>query len=179
MFRFSLKNLCIVLTIIALLVSCGEDEDTEKDDEEKINQIIMGLKRGYEEKKVDTYTYAFCDNDFLHTSDNGTPDDTFDDLVITSKSQEEQYAKTVFEEFDEIKLEISEPEIKFNSSERAEVTNKYYIQFRSPNDENDEYTYYYAEGENIFTFELGDKGWRIRKWEDKACSPDEIIASIF
>lgn len=191
MFQFSLKTLCSVLTIVILLLSCGEDEDIEipEEDEKQITQVLRERwKKGYDsrhwgpskseqEERVRTYMSAFWPDDFSHEFPNSSIN-----FKIDSIDDEKECVRDVFQKFDKIKLEISEPpDIEPISEQIAEVTNEYYIQFRT----SDGYAYY-AEGKNIFTFEKKDDGWseeennlwRISKWVDEATSPKEIIDSI-
>jgi hypothetical protein len=113
----------------------------------------------------------------------GTPEDKTDDIEFNDIRKERESAVKVFEKYQDIEIEISEPPVvTFNEEQtEAEVRNHYKLQvFVADGTSLDGgYTGLYAEGDNVFTFEKRENGsneeeWRITVWRDEAFSPEEI-----
>ena len=163
---------CALLLIVGLFLSCGEDNTPGDSSDDVIHEIVdRRWKVGYERKNIDLYLSAFWPDNFLHTSDNGTPKDAIDDLSITNIKMEEEYTKQVFDRFKNIVIEYSEFEPDFLPDGTAQVRIHYKI---SCYIEDEDYGYY-AEGNNIFTFEQKQNEWRIKEWKDEAYSPENIV----
>ena len=133
------------------------------------------------------YMSAFWEDGFLYVSDMGTMADKTDDVIFDDIRIERDSAKHVFDSYQDIEIELSEPpEIQLNTDRtRAEVRNHYRIQgfVADGNSLEGGYTGWFAEGNNIFTFELrksegSDKQeWRITEWKDEAYSEEQIRAA--
>ena len=114
----------------------------------------------------------------------GTDQDKTDDYEFTDIRQERESAIRVFSSYQDLEIEISEPpEITLDEDRtRAEVRNHYRIQGFVADGESLQggYTGWYAEGDNIFTFEYRQnqetqkKEWRITEWIDEAFTKEEI-----
>ena len=134
-------------------------------------------QKGYTSEDISLYLSAFWEEGFLYTSDMST-DDPIDDVIFDDIRQERDAASRVFEKFENIEMEISDPpEILFLNAEKtkAEVLHHYKIQgFVTEGLLEGRYNAWYAEGNNRFTFERISGEWRIAIWKDKALSPAEI-----
>ena len=169
---------------VGFLVSCGDVEPPNGAEPEvlaKINDVLRKWRDGYQSEDVEMYMSAFWEEGFLYTSDLGTDNDKTDDVVFDDIRDERDSAIRVFARYQDIEIEVSEPpEIQLNTDEtRAEVRNHYRIQGFLASGESFEggYTGWFAEGDNIFTFELRNNEWRITEWVDEAFSEAEIIAA--
>jgi len=184
-FRMSktlLRTFCI-LGIVAFLLSCGDVRKPDGPEREEKAAIIEVLndqwRKGYVTQDVDLYISAFWEDGFLYESDYGTDLDPSDDIIFKDIGDERASAIKIFERFQTIELEITEPpDITILNEERskAEVRNHYKIAFTVADGTSIEggYTGYYAEGDSIFTFELRKGEWRITKWKDEAFTKEEI-----
>ncbi|MBW2149322.1 MAG: hypothetical protein JRI22_20155 [Deltaproteobacteria bacterium] len=75
---------------------------------------------------IDCYISVYWPDSFYYVSDMGTPEDTTDDVELTSIQQELKSAIGVFEKYRDIAIEISEPAVTFNEDQtEAEVRNHY------------------------------------------------------
>jgi hypothetical protein len=183
-------GLCCIL-LFANFFSCGDVEEITKEQPEEAAEISKVLRerwqKGYMTEDVDLYMSAYWPDGFLYHSDNGTDSDTSDDIIFNDIQLERESAIRVFNKFQDIEIEISEPpKIEILNTERtkAEVRNHYKVQFIIADGTSLEggYTGYYAEGDSIFAFELqkttdGEREWRITVWKDEAYSPEEINAA--
>jgi len=177
-----LRTFCI-LGIVAFLLSCGDVRKPDGPEREEKAAIIEVLndqwRKGYVTQDVDLYISAFWEDGFLYESDYGTDLDPSDDIIFKDIGDERASAIKIFERFQTIELEITEPpDITILNEERskAEVRNHYKIAFTVADGTSIEggYTGYYAEGDSIFTFELRKGEWRITKWKDEAFTKEEI-----
>ena len=179
-----------LLLVFSLLTSCGDVSSVTKVQSKElvlINQVLKNWREGYQNEDLDMYMSAFWEDGFLYVSDMGTIDDKTDDVIFDDIRAERDSAKHVFDRFQDIEIELSEPpEIQLNTDRtRAEVRNHYRIQgFVADGDSLEGgYTGWFAEGNNIFTFELrkGDgsdtQEWRITEWKDEAFSEEQIRAA--
>ena len=179
-----------LLLVFSLLTSCGDVGSVTKVQSKElvlINQVLKNWREGYQSEDLDMYMSAFWEDGFLYVSDMGTIDDKTDDVIFDDIRAERDSAKHVFDRFQDIEIELSEPpEIQLNTDRtRAEVRNHYRIQgFVADGDSLEGgYTGWFAEGNNIFTFELRkDDGsdtqeWRITEWKDEAFSEEQIRAA--
>jgi hypothetical protein len=170
-----------VLVLLGGFLSCGNvDKVGEPDAEELtvINQVLKKWREGYQNEDVETYISAFWDKGFRYVSDMGTDNDKTDDVEFDDIREERDSAIRVFARFQNIEIEVSEPpEIQLNADRtQAEVRNHYRIQGFVADGESLEggFTGWFAEGDNLFTFELRDAQWRITEWRDEAFSEEEI-----
>ena len=179
-----------LLLVFSLLTSCGDVSSVTKEQSKElvlINQVLKNWREGYQSEDLDRYMSAFWEDGFLYVSDMGTMDDKTDDVIFDDIRDERDSAQRVFARFQDIEIELSEPpEIQLNTDRtRAEVRNHYRIQgFVADGDSLEGgYTGWFAEGNNIFTFELRkDDGsdtqeWRITEWKDEAFSEEQIRAA--
>jgi len=181
MLKTFLRAFCI-LGIVAFLLSCGDVEKEQQPETEKatIAQVLNERwRKGYVTQDIDLYMSAYWEDGFLYESDYGTHLDPSDDVVFKDIREERTSAIKIFERFQAIELEITEPpDITILNEERtrAEARNHYKIAFTVADGTSIEggYTGYYAEGNNIFIFELRKGEWRITKWKDEAFNKEEI-----
>ena len=179
-----------VLLVFSFLTSCGDVSSVTKVQSKElvlINQVLKNWREGYQSEDLDMYMSAFWEDGFLYVSDMGTKEDKTDDVVFDDIRDERDAAKRVFDRFQDIEIELSEPpEVQLNTDRtRAEVRNHYRIQgFVADGDSLEGgYTGWFAEGNNVFIFELrknkdSDKQeWRITEWNDEAYSEEQIRAA--
>ena len=176
-----------ILTFIMFISSCGDVEELQEQSPDliEINNVLKDRwQKGYMNEDIDLYMSAYWEDDFYWVSDMGTPGDTTDDYEFIDIRQERESAISVFNRYQDIEIELSEPpEVTFNSEPptEAEVRNHYKLQVfvTSGTSLDGGYTGLYAEGDNVFTFRKDKNGdgkeeWRITVWRDEAFSPEEI-----
>ena len=179
-----------LLLVFSLLASCGDVSSVTKVQSKElvlINQVLKNWREGYQSEDLDRYMSAFWEDGFLYVSDMGTDADKTDDVIFDDIRDERDSAQRVFARFQDIEIELSEPpEIQLNADRtRAEVRNHYRIQgFVADGDSLEGgFTGWFAEGNNIFTFELRTntgsdiQEWRITEWRDEAYSEEQIRAA--
>ena len=178
-----------LLLVCSLLTSCGDVSSVTKVQSKElvlINQVLKNWREGYQSEDLDRYMGTFWEDGFLYVSDMGTKDDTTDDVIFDDIRDERDAAQRVFARFQDIEIELSEPpEIQLNTDRtRAEVRNHYRIQgfVADGSSLQGGYTGWFAEGDNVFTFELrtnkeGKQEWRITEWNDEAYSEAQIRAA--
>lgn len=179
-----------LLLAFSFLTSCGDVSSVAKPQQKEIvliNQVLKNWREGYQSEDLDRYMSAFWEDGFLYVSDMGTKADKTDDVIFDDIRDERDSAKRVFARFQDIEIELSEPpEVQLNTDRtQAEVRNHYRIQgFVADGDSLEGgYTGWFAEGNNVFTFELrknedSDKQeWRITEWNDEAYSEEQIRAA--
>lgn len=179
-----------LLLVFSLLTSCGDVSSVTKVQSKElvfINQVLKSWREGYQSEDLDMYMSAFWEDGFLYVSDMGTKDNKTDDVIFDDIRDERDSARRVFASYQDIEIELSEPpEIQLNTDRtRAEVRNHYRIQGFVADGSSLEggYTGWFAEGNNIFTFELrteegsDEQEWRITEWKDEAFSEEEIRAA--
>ena len=180
MLRIFAKMSCLVV-LLGFFVSCGDVDKVEEPQPAElaaINQVLKKWRDGYQNEDVETYISAFWPEGFRYVSDMGTDTDKTDDVEFDDIRLERDSAIRVFARFQDIELEISEPpEIQLNADHtKADVRNHYRIQGFVASGESLEggFTGWFAEGDNVFTFELRNGQWRITEWRDEAFSEEEI-----
>ena len=178
-----------LLLVFSLLTSCGDVGGVTKVQSKElvlINQVLKNWREGYQNEDLDMYMSAFWEDGFLYVSDMGTKTDKTDDVIFDDIRDERDSAKRVFASYQDIEIELSEPpEIQLNTDRtRATVRNHYRVQGFVADGSSLEggYTGWFAEGDNVFTFELrtntgGQQEWRITEWKDEAYSEEEIRAA--
>lgn len=189
MFKVFAKITCL-LFIFSFLTSCGDVGGITTPQSKElvsINQVLKNWRDGYQNEDLDTYMSVFWEDGFLYASDMGTKNDKTDDVVFDDIRDERDSAQRVFARFQDIEIELSEPpEVQLNTDRtRAEVRNHYRIQgFVADGDSLEGgFTGWFAEGDNVFTFELrtdkdsGKQEWRITEWSDEAFSEEQIRAA--
>jgi hypothetical protein len=178
-----------LLFFIAMLTGCGDVEPITEPPPPEVAEISAVLKdrwkQGYETEDLELYMSSFWKEGYFYWSDMAT-DDVGDDVSFDSWEEEKESAIKVFRDYRNIELEISEPpEVKILNEDKtkAEVRNHYKIQFYVPEGTSlpGGYNAYYAEGDNIFIFDLRDNGagreeWRITEWRQEEYSKEEIEA---
>ena len=178
-----------LLLVFNLLTSCGDVSSVTKGQSKElvlINQVLKNWREGYQSEDLDRYMSAFWEDGFLYVSDMGTKTDETDDVIFDDIRDERDAARRVFASYQDIEIELSEPpEIQLNTDRtRAVVRNHYRIQGFVADGSSLEggYTGWFAEGDNVFTFEFrtnedGKQEWRITEWKDEAYSEEEIRAA--
>lgn len=179
-----------LLLVCSVLISCGDVSSVTKVQSKElvlINQVLKNWREGYQSEDLDRYMSAFWEDGFLYVSDMGTDNDKTDDVIFDDIRDERDAAQRVFARFQDIEIELSEPpEIQLNTDRtRAEVRNHYRVQgFVADGDSLEGgYTGWFAEGNNVFTFELrtnqgaNQQEWRITEWRDEAYSEEQIRAA--
>ena len=186
MLKIFAKAGSLLLTVVVTLsfLSCGDVEKLgapRSQESLAIEAVLKAWRTGYETEDVDAYINVFWADGFRYVSDMGTPDDTTDDVIFDDIREERDSAIRVFNLYQDIEIELEEPpEIELNAERnRAEVRAHYRIQGFVADGESLEggYTGWYAEGDNLFTFELRNGEWRITEWIDEAYSKEEIEAA--
>ena len=180
MFKIFAKT-CGALMLLVSFIGCGGDphgDGVPVEDLLQISNVLHQWQEGYETEDVNAYIGTFWKTGFLYVSDMGTDRDKTDDVEFDNIRQERAAATHIFERFQNIEIELSEPpEIYFNKDNtRAEVWNHYRIQFFVSDSYTLEggYNGAYAEGDNVFIFEKRDNEWRIAEWHDEAFNEEEI-----
>ena len=177
------KASSLFLTVVVTLsfLSCGDVEKVgapRSQESGAIEAVLRAWRTGYETEDVDAYIDVFWPDGFRYVSDMGTPDDTTDDVTFDDIREERDSAIRVFSLYQDIEIELEEPpEIELNPERnRAEVRVHYRIQGFVADGVSLEggYTGWYAEGDNLFIFELRDSEWRITEWIDEAYSEEQI-----
>ena len=171
---------------VLLTTGCG-DVDKPIDEDPVLNEINKVLRekwqRGYMTEDVDLYMSAYWALGFQYSADLGT-DAIEDDIIFDDIVQEREAAIHVFNKFQDIEIEISEPpEIAALNDDKTqyEAKNHYRLQLTvTEGTLEGGFTGAYAEGDSVFTFEkrvnpdTNEQEWRIVTWEDYGFTEDEI-----
>ena len=170
-----------LLLAVFVLLSCGNVDQIDPPVDgkrETINAVLKQWRTGYENEDVEAYINTFWAEGFRYYSDLGTPDDTSDFVEFDDIRDERDSAIRVFARFQDLEIELSEPpEVTLNTERnRAEVRNHYRIQGFVADGTSLEggFTGWFAEGDNLFIFELRNGEWRIMEWIDEAYSEERI-----
>jgi len=158
------------LLMLLLALGCGE-VDEESEAEIAISEVITERwQKGYMTKDLPLYESAYWADGFLYHADMGTPADTTDDLIFDDLRRELESAQAVFEKYQDIKIEVSQPEITLLDDVTAMVRQHYEIEGFVTDGAMVEggFVTWHAEGDSEFTFELRGTEWRIREWRDQA-----------
>lgn len=177
--------LVMLSTLMAVMLGCGDVTSVipeRSEDEIAISNVItQRWMRGYMTEDVELYESAYWAEGFEYKSDMGTPTDPGDDLLFDNIDDELRSARNIFESYQDLEIEVSEPEITIVSDDKAVVRNHYKIQGFVADGTSLEggYNGWYAEGDNEFTFERreapdGTLEWRITQWQDEAVNPEDI-----
>ena len=186
MFNAFAKTGILLLTVLmtSCILSCGNVGTVgtpESQEIEAIEDALRTWRTGYETEDIDAYMNAFWADGFRYVSDMGTPDDTTDDVTFDDIREERESAVRVFALYQDIEIELEDPpEVELNEArDRAEVRVHYRIQGFVADGVSLEggYTGWYAEGDNLFIFELRNGEWRILEWVDEAFDEERIEAS--
>ena len=170
MFNAFARTSILILTVLmaSCLLSCGDVGTVGTPESQEIEAIEEALKvwrTGYETEDIDASMNVFWAEGFRYVSDMGTPDDAADDVTFDDIREERESAIRVFTLYQDIEIELEEPpEVELNAArDRAEVRVHYRIQGFVADGVSLEggYTGWYAEGDNLFVFELRDGEWRI------------------
>ena len=179
------------LLFVVLVAGCGDVEPLRKPPPPEVAEISAVLKErwkeGYETEDLPLFLSSFWEEGYYYWSDFATDSDVGDDVIFDKLQDEKESAIMVFKEYRNIEIEMSEPpEVKILNEEktRAEVRNHYKIQLYVPENTSlpGGYEAYYAEGDNVFIFELKDSGngvqeWRITQWLQYEYTKEEIEAA--
>jgi hypothetical protein len=164
------------LLMLLLALGCGE-ADEEIEAEIAINEVITDRwQKGYMTKDLSLYESAYWAESFLYHADMGTPADTTDDLIFDDLRRELESAQAVFEKYQDIKIEVSQPEIAMLDDVTAMVRQHYEIEGFVTDGTLVEggFVSWHAEGDSEFTFERRGTEWRIREWLDKAVPVSQL-----
>lgn len=152
----------------------GIDYTREK---ELIESVIWGRwKKGYETQDVERYMSSIWEDDFFYTSDIGTPNDPSDDVIFRGGQQERESALTVFNQTENIELNLSpRSDIEFLSDTNAMVEYDYEIIFSNYYQPFPEVKLETISASGNMTFILerrenseGIDEWKIIEWYDYA-----------
>ncbi|MDE0019803.1 MAG: hypothetical protein OXT69_00270 [Candidatus Poribacteria bacterium] len=190
-----MKNVLVRSGLVSLLcgallfAGCGDVEPPYPQDPvlNEINRLLREKwQRGYMTEDVDLYMSAYWDIGFQYSADRGT-DKIEDDIVFDDIVQEREAAIYVFNKYQDIEIEISEPpEIAPLNDDKTqyEARNHYRLQLTvTEGTLEGGFTGAYAEGDSVFTFEqrvnpdTNEPEWRIVTWEDYGFTSDEIRAA--
>ena len=181
---FAKAGLLLAVLMATCFPGCGDVEtfDSYESLELKaIEETLKAWRTGYETEDIDAYINVFWADGFRYVSDMGTPDDATDDVKFDDIREERESAIRVFALYQDIEIELEEPpEVELNADRnRAEVRVHYRIQgFVADGVSLDGgHTGWYAEGDNLFIFELRNGEWRIAEWIDEAFSDKTIESS--
>ena len=185
MLKIVVKTSTLLLAVCVLLSCANVDQIGPPQDETRtaITAVLKQWCTGYETEDIDAYMSTFWVEGFRYYSDMGTPDDPSDFVEFDDIREEKDSTIRVFAQFQDIEIELSDPpEITLNSERnRAEVRNHYRIQGFVADGESLEggFTGWFAEGDNLFVFELRNAEWRIIGWIDEAYSNEKINLAAF
>lgn len=174
----------LMTTIATLWLGCGDTDEVDSVDgaELAISDVLTGRwQRGYMTEDVTLYQSAYWEDGFQYHADMGTPTDPSDDVIFDDLSVELDSAMAVFARYQDIEIEVTEPEIELMDESTAVVRQHYRIQGFVSDGTSLEggYTGWYAEGDSEFTFEQreaadGSTEWRIASWLDEATPPAQL-----
>ena len=185
-----LANIVMALVLMVFVPACSTDLAPVAPEQDKstvvpaedysaINNVLKRWREGYEIEDVETYLSAYWSEGFRFVGDMGTEGDKTDDTEFDDIREERDAANEVFSQFQDINIELtSPPNISIDMEKtRAEVRNHYRIQGSVASGElfRDEFTGWFAEGDNLFIFEKRDGEWRIVEWHDEAYEAEEIL----
>ena len=162
------------LLMLLIALGCGGADEEGKEfgaAEIAINDVITERwQKGYMTEDLPLYESAYWADGFMYHSDMGTAIDTTDDLIVDDLRRELESAKAVFEKYQDIQIELSEPEITLIDDVTATVHQHYRIEGFVTDGTMVEggFVSWHAEGDSEFTFEKRGSEWRIREWLDKA-----------
>lgn len=183
MLKVFAKTACLFL-ILGFLLSCGDVpivDPVQPEELAAINRVLKNWREGYQSEDIEMYMSAFWEEGFLYVSDMGTREDQTDDVIFDDVRDERDSAIRVFARFQDIEIELEEPpRIELNEDRtQAEVRNHYRVQGFLADGESFEggFTGWFAEGDNVFTFEFRNNEWRITEWQDEAFSVEQIEAA--
>ena len=150
--------------------SNAEDNGIDHDLERALIRSVVEnqWENSFENYDIDGYMAAIWENDFFYTSDMGTPDNLNDDMILRSGAQERAAALNMFNNTQDIELNLSRNgDIEFLSDTLAMADYDYQLKLVFP-----EHGAGYPSGRMIFILELRENDeWRILEWYDYA-TPD-------
>ena len=183
--KFALNvGIACVIGLSMMITGCGseDDEASELETEQEIQRVIADRwQQGYVLEDLILYESAYWWEGFHYESDMGTPQDPSDDFTTDNLKDELESARVIFAQYQDIKIEVSEPVVTVMNDTEAMVKNHYKIQgFAEGSVLTDgKRAGWYAEGDNEFTFEQrkaesGAQEWRIAQWHDRAINPTNM-----
>jgi len=161
------------------LTSLENEEEASKEEnqtapvtvEQSVKDVLtQRFIAGYEAKDIALYESAFWADDFAYYSDVGT-DNPDDDVFFTDFNIELGSENRVFNQFDDIKVQLSNIEFDPVPSDEniARVKAYYNLSLTSFKESQT----YYPSGVMELTFKKRDGEWRISRWEDYPFPPEE------
>ncbi|MFC1719459.1 HEAT repeat domain-containing protein, partial [Candidatus Poribacteria bacterium] len=158
--------------IFAASLPCiGETED----DLVAIQELLLTLEKGFEEKNVEKYVSVFSHEEYEYYSDMATPDDPADDPHIFGVERERSSAARAFKAVEQIDLEMTDPDIAIIDDVSAEARSEYRIAFivsEKPNIPK----VLCAGGEQLFSLRRSDGKWKIVRWQQYEMQDKELAA---
>jgi hypothetical protein len=105
-----------------------------KDDVLEIRELLLTLEQGYEKRDVERYISVFSDEEYEYVADMTTPDDPSDDIRLVGAESERRAAIRVFGTYENIDLEMTDPEIKVDgdSAEAKSEIEILFVTFKRP-----------------------------------------------
>ncbi len=164
----------IVLMSLCLLTAGTLCASEAGNDAAAIRKLLLTLERGYEGKDVESYISVFSDKEYEYVSDVTTPDDPSDDIHLSGVESERRAAVRVFRIYENLVLDMTEPDIVINGSS-AEAKSNFtvvFVVFESsciP-------SIYYAGGTNVFSLRKAKNEWRIVRWQQHEMAVDDLAA---
>ncbi len=146
-----------------------------RDDILEIRELLLTLEQGYEERDVEKYISVFSDEEYEYVADMTTPDDPSDDIRLVGAESERRAAIRVFGAYENIDLEMTDPEIKVYS-DSAEATSEIEILFVTFK-KSDVPGSYYAASSNIFSLRKTRGKWKIVHWKQNDIPAEKLVTS--
>ncbi len=145
------------------------------DDILEIRELLLTFEQGYEERDVEKYISVFSDQEYEYVADMTTPDDPSDDIRLVGAESERRAAIRVFGAYENIDLEMTDPEIKVYS-DSAEATSQIEILFVTFK-KSDVPGSYYAASSNIFSLRKARGKWKIVHWKQNDIPAEKLVTS--
>jgi HEAT repeat protein len=144
-----------------------------KDDVLRIQELLLTFEQGYEERDVDKYISVFSDEEYEYVADMTTPDDPSDDIRLVGVESERRAAIRVFGVYENIDLEMTDPEIKVHgdSAEARSEIEILFVTFKKSNVPGS----YYAASSNTFSLRKAKGKWKIVHWKQNDIPAEELV----
>ena len=166
-----LAALIVQWLLIASFLCVGEI----KDDVLEIRELLLTLEQGYEKRDVEKYISVFSDQEYEYVADMTTPDDPSDDIRLVGAESERRAAIRVFGTYENIDLEMTDPEIKVDgdSAEAKSEIEILFVTFKRP----DVPGSYYAASSNTFSLRKAKGEWKIVHWKQNDIPAEKLVTS--
>ncbi len=146
-----------------------------RDDILEIRELLLTLEQGYEERDVEKYISVFSDEEYEYVADMTTPDDPSDDIRLVGAESERRAAIRVFGAYENIDLEMTDPEIKVygDSAEAKSEIEILFVTFKK----SDFPGSYYAASSNTFSLRKIKGKWKIVHWKQNDIPAEKLVTS--